>query len=80
MLWICIAAPAQLIVVSTVGPGCRFLVRSQGIAQYAGIKASLVVLAGAVGSIIWGAVVDRVGRRPGISCARSRCCAWPRCW
>jgi MFS family permease len=65
MMWICIAAPAQLIVVSAVWAWLpSFLVRSQGITpQAAGIKASLVVLAGAVGSIIWGAVVDRVGRR-----------------
>jgi MFS transporter, Spinster family, sphingosine-1-phosphate transporter len=65
MLWICIAAPAQLIVVSAVWAWLpSFLVRSQGITpQAAGIKASLVVLAGAVGSIVWGALVDRVGRR-----------------
>ena len=65
MLWVCIGAPAQLIVVSAVWSWLpSFLVRTQGMApQAAGVKASLVVLAGAVGSVIWGAVVDRVGRR-----------------
>ena len=29
----------------------------------AGAKAALVVLAGAFGSVIWGAVADRAGRR-----------------
>ena len=64
MLWVCIAAPAQLIVVSAVWAWLpSFLVRSQGItAQAAGVKASLVVLAGAIGSVVWGAVVDRIGR------------------
>jgi MFS family permease len=65
MLWVCIGAPAQLIVVSAVWAWLpSFLVRTQGMTpQAAGIKASLVVLAGAVGSIVWGAVVDRVARR-----------------
>jgi MFS family permease len=67
MMWICVAAPAQLIVVSAVWAWMpSFLVRSQGMTpQAAGLKASLVVLAGAVGSILWGAVVDRVGNRYG---------------
>jgi MFS family permease len=65
MLWICIGAPMQLIAVSAVWAWMpSFLVRTQGItAQAAGIKASLVVLAGAVGSVFWGAVIDRIGRR-----------------
>jgi MFS family permease len=65
MLWVCIGAPAQLIVVSSVWAWLpSFLVRTQGMTpQAAGIKASLVVLAGAVGSVVWGAVVDRAGRR-----------------
>src|SRR5215831_12722068 len=64
MLWLCIAGPAQLITVSAVWAWMpSFLVRTQGITpQAAGIKASLVVLAGAVGSILWGAVIDRIGR------------------
>jgi MFS family permease len=65
MLWICIGAPMQLIAVSSVWAWMpSFLVRTQGIsAQAAGVKASLVVLAGAVGSVLWGAVIDRIGRR-----------------
>jgi MFS transporter, Spinster family, sphingosine-1-phosphate transporter len=67
MLWLCIAGPAQLIVVSAIWAWLpSFLVRSHGMTpQAAGIKASLVVLAGAVGSVFWGAVADRVGRRHG---------------
>ena len=67
MLWICIAAPAQLIVVSAVWAWLpSFLVRAHGMTPAAaGIKAAMVVLAGAVGSILWGAVADRVGRRHG---------------
>ncbi len=65
MLWVCIGAPAQLIVVSAVWAWLpSYLVRSQGMTpKDAAIKASLVVLAGAVGSVVWGAAVDRAGRR-----------------
>ena len=65
MMWICVAAPAQLIVVSAVWSWLpSFLVRTHGMtAQGAALKASLVVLAGAAGSVLWGAVVDRAGRR-----------------
>ena len=65
MLWVCIGAPAQLIVVSSVWAWLpSFLVRTEGITpQAAGVKAALVVLAGAAGSVVWGAVVDRVGVR-----------------
>jgi MFS family permease len=69
MLWICVAAPAQLIVVSAIWSWLpSFLVRTHGLTpKDAGIKASLVVLAGAVGSILWGAVIDRLGRYgPGV--------------
>ena len=67
MMWVCIAAPAQLIVVSAVWAWLpSFLVRAHGMTPAAaGIKAALVVLAGAVGSIVWGAVADRIGRRYG---------------
>lgn len=67
MMWICVAAPAQLIVVSAVWAWLpSYLVRYHGMtAQAAGIKAAVVVLAGAVGSIVWGAVADRVGRQHG---------------
>ena len=38
------------------------------------------MLCGAVGSVVWGSVVDRAGaRRPhATSCLRWRCCAWSR--
>jgi MFS family permease len=57
----------QLIVVSTVWSWLpSFLNRVHGIApDQAAVKAALVVLCGAVGSVVWGAVVDRAGaRRP----------------
>jgi MFS transporter, Spinster family, sphingosine-1-phosphate transporter len=65
MLWVCIGAAAQLIVVSAVWSWLpSFLNRVQGIAPgQAGVRAALVVLAGAIGSVVWGAVVDRAGIR-----------------
>jgi predicted MFS family arabinose efflux permease len=65
MLWVCIGAAAQLIVVSAVWSWLpSFLNRVHGVAPaQAGVRAALVVLAGAIGSIIWGAVVDRAGLR-----------------
>ena len=65
MLWVCIGAAAQLIVVSAVWSWLpSFLNRVHGIAPaQAGVKAALVVLAGALGSVVWGAVVDRAGMR-----------------
>jgi len=44
-----------------------YLNRVHGLApEAAGIKAALVVLCGAVGSVLWGSLVDRAGRsRPG---------------
>jgi predicted MFS family arabinose efflux permease len=67
MLWVCVGAAAQLIVVSAVWSWLpSFLNRVHGIdPAQAGVKAALVVLSGAIGSIVWGAVVDRAGaRRP----------------
>ena len=65
MLWVCIGAAAQLIVVSAVWSWLpSYLVRTQGFTpQAAAMKAALVVLAGALGSVVWGVVVDRAGRR-----------------
>src|SRR5215475_2520022 len=65
MLWVCIGAAAQLIVVSAVWSWLpSFLNRVHGVAPaQAGVRAALVVLAGAVGSVVWGAVVDRAGQR-----------------
>ena len=64
MLWVCVGGPAQLIVVSAVWSWLpSFLNRVHGMApEQAGVKAALVVLCGAVGSVVWGAVVDRAGR------------------
>jgi MFS transporter, Spinster family, sphingosine-1-phosphate transporter len=68
MLWVCIGGAAQLIVVSALWAWLpSFLNRVHGVVPaQAGIKAALVVLCGAAGSVIWGAMVDRLGaRRPG---------------
>ncbi|HYX04130.1 MAG TPA: MFS transporter [Reyranella sp.] len=66
--WVCIGAAAQLIVVSALWSWLpSFLNRAHGLApDKAGIQAALVVLAGALGSLVLGVVVDRAGlRRPG---------------
>ncbi|HQR19243.1 MAG TPA: MFS transporter [Burkholderiaceae bacterium] len=67
MLWVCLGGAAQLIVVSAVWSWLpSFLNRYHGVApDQAGVKAAVVVLCGALGSVIWGSVVDRIGsRRP----------------
>jgi MFS family permease len=65
MLWVCLGGAAQLIVVSAVWSWLpSFLNRYHGIApDQAAVKAALVVLCGAVGSVVWGSVVDRTGSR-----------------
>jgi len=65
MLWVCLGGAAQLIVVSALWSWLpSFLNRVHGIAPaQAAVKAALVVLAGALGSVVWGAVVDRAGSR-----------------
>ena len=65
MLWVCIGGAAQLVVVSALWSWLpSFLNRVHGIApDSAAIRAALVVLAGAAGSVVWGALVDRAGRR-----------------
>jgi Sugar phosphate permease len=66
--WVCIGAAAQLIALSALWAWLpSFLNRTYGVApDKAGIQAALVVLAGALGSIILGAAVDWAGaRRPG---------------
>ena len=57
MLWVCLGAAAQLIVVSAVWAWLpSFLNRVHGLApDQAAIKAALVVLCGAAGSVVWGA-------------------------
>src|SRR5262249_16362648 len=61
--WVCIGAAAQLIAVSALWSWLpSFLNRTYGIApDKAGVQAALVVLAGAFGSVVLGALVDRVG-------------------
>jgi MFS transporter, Spinster family, sphingosine-1-phosphate transporter len=65
MLWVCVGAAAQLIVVSAVWSWLpSFLNRVHGVAPgAAGLRAALVVLCGAIGGVVWGTVVDRVGQR-----------------
>jgi MFS family permease len=65
MLWVCIGGSAQLIVVSAIWAWLpSFLNRVHGMApDKAAVSAALVVLCGAVGAVVWGAVVDRAGRR-----------------
>jgi predicted MFS family arabinose efflux permease len=65
MLWVCLGGAAQLIVLSTLWAWLpSYLNRSYGMpVDQAGTKAALVVLAGAFGSVIWGNVADRAGRR-----------------
>ena len=64
LLWLCLGGAAQLIVVSSVWAWLpSFLNRVHGVApDQAGVRAALIVLAGAVGGIVWGFVVDRAGR------------------
>lgn len=64
VLWVCIAGAAQLVVVSGIWAWLpSYLNRFYGVAPAeAGVKAALVVLCGAIGSVFWGAVADRVGR------------------
>jgi MFS family permease len=68
MLWMCIGAPAQVIVIAAVwGWLPSYLNRVHGLSpKDAGVQAALVVLCGAIGSVVWGTLVDRAGRnRPG---------------
>ena len=65
MLWVCIGGAAQVLVVSAMWSWLpSFLNRVHGVEpKAAALQAAVVVLAGAVGSVLWGAVVDRAGRR-----------------
>jgi MFS family permease len=65
LLWVCLGGAAQLIVVSAIWAWLpSFLNRFHGVApDQAGAKAALVVLCGAVGSVVWGTVIDRMGKR-----------------
>ncbi len=67
MLWVCLGGAAQLVVVSAVWSWLpSFLNRFHGLApEQAAVHAAMVVLVGAVGSVVWGGIVDRAGlRRP----------------
>ena len=63
--WVCIGAAAQLIAVSALWSWLpSFLNRTYGIApDKAGAQAAVVVLAGAFGSVVLGAIVDWAGTR-----------------
>ena len=63
VLWTCIGAAFQLIVLSAMWSWLpSYLNRVHNLpTDQASIKAALVVLCGAVGVIVWGAVVDRAG-------------------
>ena len=65
LLWVCLGGAAQLVVVSAAWAWLpSFLNRTHGIApDRAGVLAALVVLGGAVGSVVWGTIVDRSGAR-----------------
>ncbi|GAB2482202.1 MAG: MFS transporter [Comamonas sp.] len=65
VLWTCIGAALQVSVLATVWAWLpSFLNRFHHLpVDQAALKAALVVLSGAVGSVVWGAVVDRAGRR-----------------
>jgi len=62
--WLCVAAPAQVILVSSIWAWLpSYLHRVHGLAtDQAAIRAALVVLCGAAGSVVWGAVADRAAR------------------
>ncbi len=65
VLWSCVGAAMQLIVVSAVWSWLpSYLNRFDGIApQQASKQAALVVLVGALGSLFWGLVIDRLAIR-----------------
>jgi predicted MFS family arabinose efflux permease len=87
MAWVCVGDAAQLIVVSALWAWMpSYLSRVQGMpTQQASIKAALVVLCGAFGSMVWGFVVDRAGayrarnklHAVAIVCAASLCVLTP---
>jgi MFS family permease len=65
--WVCFGAAAQLIVVSSVWAWLpSFLNRFAGLPpERAALRAALIVLIGAAGSLVWGAAVDRLGASQG---------------
>jgi MFS family permease len=67
LLWVCVGAAMQLIVVSAVWSWLpSYLNRFHGMpSEQAARQAAMVVLVGALGSFVWGTVVDRLGARRG---------------
>lgn len=65
LLWVGIGSAVQLIVLSAMWAWLpSFLNRVHGVAPaQAGVHAALVVLCGALGSVVWGVVCDMAGRR-----------------
>lgn len=65
MLWLCLGTSSQVVVLSTVWAWLpSYLNRTHGLPpEKAAVSSALVVLCGAVGAMLWGAVVDRAGRR-----------------
>lgn len=65
LLWVSIGSAVQLIVLSAMWAWLpSFLNRVHGIAPaQAGVRAALVVLCGAFGSVLWGFVCDRAAQR-----------------
>jgi len=63
--WVCVGAAAQLIAVSALWSWLpSYLNRFHGVTpDKAGVQAALIVLAGALGSVVLGAVVDKIGTR-----------------
>lgn len=63
LLWICVAAPAQVVLISAVWAWLpSYLNRASGLApEQAALRAALVVLCGAAGAVVWGAAADRAG-------------------
>ena len=65
LLWVGIGSAVQLIVLSSMWAWLpSFLNRVHGVApEHAGMRAAIVVLCGAFGSVLWGVVCDKVGKR-----------------
>ena len=65
LLWVAVGSAVQLIVLSSMWAWLpSFLNRMHGVApDQAGVRAALVVLCGAVGSVVWGIVCDKAGSR-----------------
>jgi MFS family permease len=65
LLWVAIGSAVQIIVLSSMWAWLpSFLNRVHGIAPaQAGVRAAIVVLCGALGSVVWGVACDMAGKR-----------------